>query len=175
MHWPEPLRKPYPSPSDWIQLPLPFRKPRPARPCSTVFLIVFHRLLASHRLALAAPCGRRLPVGILSDGPGGRCSCALGTVRFPLIAVYLFAGRGSALRPYRPSARAARQPDRLGSVFYGLFAIASTIPTENPTLALVLYCCPGWCRDWPEPAVSTAAAVIADCTTRENSLEGTWP
>ena len=77
----------------------------------------------------------------------------------------------------RLSDRIGRRPVLLVSligsvVFYGLFAIASTIPTEQSTLALALLLLSRVGAGIAGASVSTAAAVIADCTTRENRSKG---
>ena len=57
-------------------------------------------------------------------------------------------------------------------VFYGLFAVASTLPAEQAWLALGLLFLSRLGAGVAGASVSTAAAVIADCTTKENRAKG---
>ncbi|MGL4419788.1 MAG: MFS transporter, partial [Gemmataceae bacterium] len=77
----------------------------------------------------------------------------------------------------RLSDRIGRKPVFLSSLvgsvlFYGLFAVASTFPAEQSTLALVLLLVSRIGAGIAGASVSTAAAVIADCTTPENRSRG---
>lgn len=77
----------------------------------------------------------------------------------------------------RLSDRIGRRPVLLvslgGSVaFYGLFAFASTLPAEEATLALALLFVSRVGAGIAGASVSTAAAVIADCTTPEKRAHG---
>jgi DHA1 family tetracycline resistance protein-like MFS transporter len=77
----------------------------------------------------------------------------------------------------RVSDRVGRRPILLmslaGSVlFYALFGIASSLPTEQATLALALLLLSRIGAGIAGASVSTAAAVIADCTTPEKRAKG---
>ena len=77
----------------------------------------------------------------------------------------------------RLSDRIGRRPVLLVSltgsvVFYGLFAVAATVPTTQGTLALLLLLISRIGAGIAGASVSTAAAVIADCTTKENRAKG---
>ncbi|MBX9584711.1 MAG: MFS transporter [Gemmataceae bacterium] len=77
----------------------------------------------------------------------------------------------------RVSDRIGRRPILLlglaGSVvFYGLFAAASTLPAEQAWLALGLIFLSRLGAGVAGASVSTAAAVIADCTTKESRAKG---
>jgi len=77
----------------------------------------------------------------------------------------------------RLSDRIGRRPilimGLLGSVlFYGLFAYANTFPKEEATLALVLLLISRIGAGIAGASVSTASAVIADCTTPEKRSKG---
>ncbi len=77
----------------------------------------------------------------------------------------------------RLSDRYGRRPIMLLSlagsvVFYSLFAVASTLPPEQGTLALVLLLLSRVGAGVAGASVSTASAVIADCTTPETRARG---
>ena len=77
----------------------------------------------------------------------------------------------------RVSDRVGRKPILLlslaGSVaFYGLFGYASTLPTDQATLALALILLSRIGAGIAGASVSTAAAVIADCTPPERRAKG---
>jgi MFS family permease len=77
----------------------------------------------------------------------------------------------------RVSDRIGRRPILLMSVagsvvFYALFGIASALPTEQATLALALLLVSRIGAGIAGASVSTAAAVIADCTTPEKRAKG---
>lgn len=77
----------------------------------------------------------------------------------------------------RVSDRVGRKPILLLSlvgsvVFYGLFGYASMLPTEQATWALLLILLSRIGAGIAGASVSTAAAVIADCTTPERRAKG---
>jgi MFS family permease len=57
-------------------------------------------------------------------------------------------------------------------VFYALFGFASSLPAEQATLALTLLFVSRIGAGIAGATISTAAAVIADCTTKENRARG---
>jgi MFS family permease len=136
----------------------------------TVFLVVFVDLLGfGIVLPLAPRYARDYMVGWSENAQG----LVIGAIysSFSLMQFVFSPVLG------RVSDRVGRRPvlflSLLGSVvFYGLFAVASSLPTGQGTLALVLLLASRVGAGIAGASVSTASAVIADCTTRQTRARG---
>lgn len=135
-----------------------------------VFLVVFIDLLG---FGIVLPLLPRVADGYLADMDAAKRGAILGGLysSFSLMQ-FLFSPVWGRL-----SDRIGRRPVLLVSlvgsvVFYGLFAFATTLPATQAMLALVLLLVSRVGAGIAGASVSTAAAVIADCTTKDNRSKG---
>lgn len=135
-----------------------------------VFLVVFIDLLG---FGIVLPLLPRYADTYLGVVPAEARGAALG-VLYSVFSLMQF-----VFSPMwgRVSDRVGRRPVLLISlggsvVFYALFAVASSIPADQPWLALSLLFVARVGAGIAGASVSTAAAVIADCTTPEKRSHG---
>jgi MFS family permease len=136
----------------------------------TVFLVVFIDLLG---FGIVLPLLPRVADRYLTDQTDFAKGLILGGLYSSFsIMQFVFSPVWGRL-----SDRIGRRPVLLmsltGSVFfYGLFAVATTIPPEQSVWALILFLVSRIGAGIAGASVSTAAAVIADCTTPEKRSKG---
>ncbi len=135
-----------------------------------VFLVVFIDLLGFGIVLPLAPRYAREYMGGWSDNLQGVMIGAIYS-SFSLMQFVFSPVLG------RVSDRVGRRPVMILSltgsvVFYGLFAVASSLSPEQGTLALILLLLSRVGAGIAGASVSTASAVIADCTTRETRAKG---
>ncbi len=144
--------------------------PAPKKAMFVVFLVVFIDLLG---FGIVLPLLPRYAERFLPVVPVAWHGAALGVLYsiFSLMQFVFSPAWG------RVSDRIGRRPILLlglaGSVvFYALFGFASNLPAESAWLALGLLFFSRLGAGVAGASISTAAAVIADCTTRENRAKG---
>lgn len=144
--------------------------PGPRRAMLIVFLVVFIDLLG---FGIVLPLLPRYAERFLPVLPDAAHGAALGLL-YSIFSLMQF-----VFSPVwgRVSDRVGRRPILMlglaGSVvFYALFGFASNLPAEAAWLALGLLFVSRLGAGVAGASVSTAAAVIADCTTRENRAKG---
>jgi MFS family permease len=136
----------------------------------TVFLVVFIDLLG---FGIVLPLLPRVADRYLTDQTDFAKGLILGGLYSSFsIMQFVFSPVWGRL-----SDRIGRRPVLLMSltgsvVFYGLFAVATTIPPEQSVWALILFLVSRIGAGIAGASVSTAAAVIADCTTPEKRSKG---
>ncbi len=166
MNVPEATAAPSDAPLD--QPPTPATAPKKAM--LVVFLVVFIDLLG---FGIVLPLLPRFADNYLHVLPEAARGAALGALYsvFSLMQFVFSPAWG------RVSDRVGRRPILMlglaGSVvFYALFGFASNLPTDAAWLALGLLFLSRLGAGVAGASISTAAAVIADCTTRENRAKG---
>lgn len=144
--------------------------PAPRATMLTVFLVVFIDLLG---FGIVLPLLPRVADRYLTDQSDFAKGLILGGLYSSFsIMQFIFSPVWGRL-----SDRIGRRPVLLMSltgsaVFYGLFAIATTISPEQSLLALILFLVSRIGAGIAGASVSTAAAVIADCTPPEKRSKG---